>query len=107
MNHRSLNSHLHQCIFKFPGQETGKNNLEEYDDKPGIKQLSIQKYVNPMEVRDHVKLVFQNSRELLRTVFGGTLASEQPNIDSVEMFFIDVVAVPPSRFRPVCVNLFI
>eukprot|EP00795_Rhopilema_esculentum_P016610 gene16610-8039_t len=60
-----------------------------------------QTFVNPIEVRDHLRKVFQKSKDLLKAIFGSTLTTESADLNSVDMFFIDLVAVPPSRFRPV------
>ena len=76
-------------------------------DDIDIKKLLSQKYINPIEVRDHVQRVFHKSGSLLRAVFQGSLTTEDCSIDSVEMFFMDIIAVPPSRFRPVCIFIFV
>ena len=85
------------------GSEAEKNQHLENEDDVDVKKLMSQKYVNPVEVRSHVEKVFQRSGDLLRAVFRGSLATEDSNLNSVEMFFMDIIAVPPSRFRPVCI----
>ena len=87
-------------------QEIERDELEEHENDIDPKKLLSQKYINPIEVRQHVQQVFQKSGDLLRAVFRGSLATEECSLNSIEMFFMDIIAVPPSRFRPVCAHFF-
>ncbi|XP_077865105.1 DNA-directed RNA polymerase I subunit RPA1-like [Saccoglossus kowalevskii] len=59
-------------------------------------------YLTPQDAREHMKLIIQNEGSLLHHLFGA-LADEQgmASPKSVDVFFLDVVPVPPSRFRPI------
>eukprot|EP00794_Sanderia_malayensis_P010830 gene10831-11982_t len=73
---------------------------ENIDEKEEGISVPKQTYLNPVEVRDHLRLVWNDSKLLLKAVFGSSLP-DSSEFSSTDMFFLDVVAVPPSRFRPV------
>ncbi|XP_065055867.1 DNA-directed RNA polymerase I subunit RPA1-like [Rhopilema esculentum] len=85
--------------------ENKENDPQEEKELDGEEvengKQANQTFVNPIEVRDHLRKVFQKSKDLLKAIFGSTLTTESADLNSVDMFFIDLVAVPPSRFRPV------
>ncbi len=64
-----------------------------------------QHFLTPLEARDHLRALWSNEPLLLTSLFS-CLKNENNVIDHnkypVDMFFVDIVAVPPSRFRPVC-----
>lgn len=57
-----------------------------------------QSYVSPLKAREHVKKLWVRERMLMGVMFGCGLEGVSGLED---MFFLDVVPVPPSRFRPV------
>ena len=73
---------------------------EEEEEEIDGQALSKQKFINPVEARAHLLQVFQKSKPMLKALFGASLNTD---FNSIEMFFLAVIAVPPSRFRPVCV----
>ena len=73
-----------------------------------------QHFLTPLEAREHVREVWGSDPRLMSSLFsslrstfsnGKLIPSEESSdICPVDMFFVDVVAVPPSRFRPVSYN---
>ena len=60
-----------------------------------------QQYVTVVEVREHMREVWRRDRGLVAAVCGADLGLTANGMCPLEMFFMDVVPVPPSRFRPV------
>lgn len=66
-----------------------------------------QSYLSPMDVRDHFRELWSNDRVLMDALFRCTSRTaalrevEKEDSSPADMFFLDVVPVPPSRFRPV------
>ncbi|KAJ3025212.1 UNVERIFIED_CONTAM: hypothetical protein HDU68_007368 [Siphonaria sp. JEL0065] len=64
------------------------------------------RYLSSSEVRAHIQLLFQRDAKILNMVFGTSAelrrAGQKTNarVTSPHIFFLEVVAVPPSRFRP-------
>ena len=67
------------------------------------------KYVTPLEAKYHLRKLLENEHSLLTLAFGClTLDTSKDMLDNgspADVFFLDVVPVPPSRFRPVSVLL--
>ncbi|KAK4705314.1 DNA-directed RNA polymerase I subunit RPA1, partial [Phenoliferia sp. Uapishka_3] len=72
------------------------------------KQKQTERIVMPQEVRAHLRLLFQNESALVALLYAphGPLSSAAPSLTdasgvaSPDIFFMDVVSVPPTRFRP-------
>ena len=63
-----------------------------------------QKYVTPLEAQQHLRAVFANEWSLLHLMFGNINFAEN-QLSPADTFFLDVMVVPPSRYRPVsCSN---
>ena len=69
-----------------------------------------QQFVSPLEVQEHIRSLWDNHCQLMGAIFGhlrgetsGRGADDRREAD---MFFLDVVPVPPSRFRPVSGTLY-
>ena len=59
------------------------------------------KYLTPLHVMEHLKALFSNEGDLLKLIFtsqDGRLRAEQ--VIDHRLFFTQVLAVPPCRFRP-------
>jgi len=88
-------------------------------DSENFKKAARQKkYVTPVEVRQYIKALWRREKRILRVIFGtletngriidAALASKPSNMEkgfvtrcnSSDMFFLDVLVVPPNRFRP-------
>ena len=67
-------------------------------------------YLNVIEVQDYLKRLFSKEKSVLSLVFGQVVANQStlPSSssgyelmsNSYQMFFIEVLAVTPNRFRP-------
>ena len=68
-----------------------------------IEDCLKQKYVSPLEAREHVRELWVREKMLMSAMFGCglELAEEEGVGGSEDLFFLNVVPVPPSRFRPV------
>jgi len=64
-----------------------------------------EKVMSPSEVRAHIRILFQKEKELCTLLYGrhggppGSAAKVTPT-NLADMFFLDVVPVTPTRFRP-------
>ena len=82
------------------GEEEAKGEEENDDDDDDDELVSgKQIYVTSADVRDHLRQVWQKDQQVLRCLFHflSDSGSEYPT----DAFFIEVVPVPPSKFRPV------
>ena len=79
----------------------GKDDDDDEDDDDDDDELVSGKqiYVTSADVRDHLRQVWQKDQQVLRCLFHflSDSGSEYPT----DAFFIEVVPVPPSKFRPV------
>ncbi|KAK4047541.1 hypothetical protein OIV83_005328 [Microbotryomycetes sp. JL201] len=76
----------------------------------GRKERQRERIITPGEVQSHLRLLFKNEREVCDKLYAphGPLATRYPIASSSkaqvhaspDIFFMDVVSVPPSRFRP-------
>lgn len=65
--------------------------------------------MNPLEINDHMRLLWQNEGDLLKIIFGSYLIDDNTlttkkgyelRTISYQNFFIEVLAVTANRFRP-------
>lgn len=61
------------------------------------KNTKIEEYLTPTAVKDHIEKVWSTNTEILQRLFGVTV--DDPMVCGA--FFIEVLSVPPPRFRPV------
>lgn len=74
---------------------------EDRETKPCGKPLS-QEYITPDEVKQHMIQLWNTDGKVLECLLGSyNLPSDKKKVTTPEIFFLDVVAVPPTRFRPV------
>lgn len=74
------------------------------EEAPCHKQdVTQQLYVSPMEVKVHIEQLWEQEWDLLRAMFEG--GGGQGGI--VDLFFLTVLPVPPSRFRPVSTYMYV
>lgn len=59
-----------------------------------------QKFINAQEVRSQLKLLFENEQDILSLVYNSRSASKKATGVSAEMFFLEVLLVPPNKYRP-------
>lgn len=82
-------------------------------DDIGSRQAQKERIVTPREVRAHLRLVFKNESPIVSLLYSphGPLATGSTSVPvastssrypkaSPDIFFFDVIAVPPTRFRP-------
>lgn len=76
--------------------ETGNDDLSE--------DLTGQTYVTPQEVKEHMIRLWESDGQLLKHLLGSCHdPGQNSKVTTPEMFFLDLVVVPPSRFRPVSI----
>ena len=66
-----------------------------------VEDCLKQKYVSPLEAREHVRELWVREKMLMSAMFGCGLELAEGVGGLEDLFFLDVVPVPPSRFRPV------
>ena len=85
-------------------QEIVPNNVlvNEDDYSKKLEAAAKARYLTPLEAREHISKLFKNEVTILDLLYGmevienGKLARKA----SPNMFFLDVLAVAPNRFRP-------
>ena len=80
------------------------------DSRVTAEKCTKQQFVSPLEVQEHIKALWDNQGTLMDSIFGymrseATGGSGSSGRSTADMFFLDVVPVPPSRFRPVSANV--
>ncbi|XP_033736783.1 DNA-directed RNA polymerase I subunit RPA1-like [Pecten maximus] len=72
---------------------------EEEEDRSSLTFDSIeQTYISPSQARDHLRLLWKQDRVILKNLFHSLAKAAD---DSPDIFFLQVIPVPPSRFRPI------
>ena len=71
-----------------------------------VDKCTKQQFVSPLEVQEHMKSLWDNQGPLMDAIFGHVRVEvggghRNGGRSLADMFFLDVVPVPPSRFRPV------
>ncbi|CAH1774106.1 unnamed protein product [Owenia fusiformis] len=79
-----------------------RTEKENENDEAAVESLTEQMYLTPEQARQDLRLIWQNCGPLLRKIYG-CLDVPVTDTDSypTDMFFLSVVPVPPSRFRPI------
>ncbi|KAI3632983.1 hypothetical protein MIR68_009058 [Amoeboaphelidium protococcarum] len=73
---------------------------EDEDDSPNkVKGI----YLTPVETKEHLRRLYEKEQSMLNLLFGSVDNSETGGhrVSSFEHFFMEVVAVPPNKFRPI------
>lgn len=101
-------------------EEEDDEEEENDEDIGSVRGKQTERIVSPDEVRAHLRRLFANEKDLVTLIYSphGPLAkasssrvprvfsatspssSDGRPIASADIFFMDVVSVPPSRFRP-------
>ena len=81
-------------------EEEAKHQTEKIKDTEKPEQKK-QKYMNPLEVREHIRRLWIVENTLLDLLFG-TINIQLGTIEGqgIELFFMNYVLVSPNRFRP-------
>ncbi|XP_075712742.1 DNA-directed RNA polymerase I subunit RPA1 isoform X2 [Rhinoderma darwinii] len=78
-----------------------KKKSDEIDEVSGTKdtaELAKRGYLTPSSTKEHIEALWENEGFFMRCLFSGMTTGKE---FSAEMFFLDLVVVPPSRYRPV------
>jgi DNA-directed RNA polymerase I subunit RPA1 len=79
-----------------------KANKDPAEKAPRKKQA--ERYMSAQELRAHIRLLFVKETGLIDSLYGshGPLHTERSKSSQADpdMFFVDVVCVPPTRYRP-------
>eukprot|EP01126_Amoeba_proteus_P047645 TRINITY_DN5456_c0_g1_i5.p1 TRINITY_DN5456_c0_g1~~TRINITY_DN5456_c0_g1_i5.p1 ORF type:complete len:1424 (+),score=301.44 TRINITY_DN5456_c0_g1_i5:49-4272(+) len=82
-------------------QRRSKKGEEEMEIESGV---SKQRYLHPTEIRKRLGLLWENEKESIGWIWSGLGLEpgigKKKRFSSADMFFVSVIAVPPSRFRP-------
>ncbi len=86
-----------------------KNNKNGNNPNNIMNAESSFKFLHAIEVREHINKLWSNDGDLLSIIFGNLFYSENAEnkkykfeikSQGPDMFFLDVIVVPPNRFRP-------
>ncbi|KAL3868878.1 hypothetical protein ACJMK2_041634 [Sinanodonta woodiana] len=79
-----------------------ENDLDPAELKiSGSNTVSGMTFLTPIMVRDHLQEVWNNDSTCLKWLFRSLAYS--PSDNPMDIFFLDIIPVPPSRFRPLSV----
>ncbi|TVY75599.1 DNA-directed RNA polymerase I subunit rpa1 [Lachnellula suecica] len=67
--------------------------------KPKVASAA-QRYVNPMEVKAQLTLLFEKEQEILSLVYDSRSAAKKATRVTGDMFFLQTLMVPPNKYRP-------
>ncbi|XP_069601024.1 DNA-directed RNA polymerase I subunit RPA1 [Ranitomeya imitator] len=79
----------------------GKKNPAKSTRVPGIEETSEiteRGFLTPSTTKEHVEALWENEGFFLRCLFSGMAIGKE---FSPDVFFLDLVVVPPARYRPV------
>ena len=86
---------------RLTANETGDTSTESLED------CLKQKYVTPLEARSHLRKLLESEHSVLTLAFGCLELDASKDVvgsaSPADVFFLDILPVPPSRFRPVSV----
>lgn len=82
--------------YEDPGSDTSEVEVPAGSQE----QEEPQRYIDSMEVRARLSLLFDREQEILRLLYYSRPKSGAANRVTAEMFFLQAVLVPPNRFRP-------
>lgn len=78
-------------------QTNAETSHEVQPAKPTTGRKAGSRYVPSAEVQSHLQLLFENEQKIMRHVYGG---GSKGGISTADMFFFEVLLVPPTKFRP-------
>ncbi|KFY46066.1 hypothetical protein V494_00630 [Pseudogymnoascus sp. VKM F-4513 (FW-928)] len=61
---------------------------------------AAERYVNPMEVKASLTLLFEKEQEILSLVYASRSSSKKAAVITSEFFFLQTLLVPPNKYRP-------
>ncbi|CAG8800417.1 8820_t:CDS:2, partial [Racocetra persica] len=105
-------SKIFQCVLSSKAQKNQElamkdQNLSIEEDQSHVNQNSktAKKYITPEELREHFRKLFVNESDLCSLLYSKRellLDKMNSRTEAVhaDIFFMDAIAVPPTRFRP-------
>ncbi|KAK9479521.1 hypothetical protein V1514DRAFT_351304 [Lipomyces japonicus] len=104
-NNRIKGGYRQDAVLDSKGKRTAKKaDLEseitsDYEvDENSEKQSKVSgRYVLSTEIRNHLRRLFKKERAIVQLIFQ---SKEQADPVTADMFFIEYLAVPPTKFRP-------
>jgi DNA-directed RNA polymerase I subunit RPA1 len=69
------------------------------NSKPKVASVP-QRFLDAKEVKGQLTLLFEKEQEILSLVYNSRSASKRATGVSAEMFFLEVLLVPPNKYRP-------
>ncbi|XP_065517462.1 DNA-directed RNA polymerase I subunit RPA1 [Lathamus discolor] len=95
--------HNSKLTVVYPSTVYHKSGQEGITDEPAVideSQLGKRGYLTPMTAKEYILALWKNEGFFLRYLFPGMDPDESSEF-SPDMFFLDLLVVPPSRYRPV------
>ncbi|XP_054680311.1 DNA-directed RNA polymerase I subunit RPA1 isoform X3 [Grus americana] len=95
--------HNTKLIVTYPSTVYHKSGEEGVLGEPAAideSQLGKRGYLTPMTAKEYILALWKNEGFFLRSLFPGMDPHESSGF-SPDMFFLDLLVVPPSRYRPV------
>lgn len=80
------------------------NEMQEDVPEANDDDLNLQKLLTPTEARIHLRQLWENEGTLLHRLYGSVCSNSENTDSPADIFFLDVVPVPASKFRPVSFN---
>jgi DNA-directed RNA polymerase I subunit RPA1 len=78
------------------GESVAKTTI---GSKPKVT-AAPQRFVNAMEVRSQLTLLFEKEQEILSLIYDSRSAAKRPTKVTADIFFIQTLLVPPNKYRP-------
>jgi DNA-directed RNA polymerase I subunit RPA1 len=67
--------------------------------KPKVT-AAAQRYVNPLEVKAQLTLLFEKEQEILSLIYDSRSTAKKATKITADMFFLQTLMVPPNKYRP-------
>jgi DNA-directed RNA polymerase I subunit RPA1 len=64
------------------------------------KTVTAERYVNPMEIKAALTLLFEKEQEILSLVYNSRSTANKATRVTADMFFLETILVPPNKYRP-------
>ncbi|KAJ7408439.1 DNA-directed RNA polymerase I subunit RPA1 [Willisornis vidua] len=81
--------------------KSGEGGIVEEPAAIDESQLGKRGYLTPMTAKEYILALWKNEGFFLRYLFPGMDPHEEGTGFSPDMFFLDLLVVPPSRYRPI------
>ncbi|KAK9241224.1 hypothetical protein V1525DRAFT_392485 [Lipomyces kononenkoae] len=94
---RSRQMNVNEVKQKEENDNIEDEEIDNVDGKPQPAKSVSGRYVLSTEVRNHLRRLFRKEKNIVQLIFQSKATSDSVNAD---MFFIQYLAVPPTRFRP-------